>query len=335
MELFHILPPFSVSVIIICLLILSACFSATEIAMFSFRKTKLAMLVKQQNKTAMLIQKTLSEPEKLLGTILIGNNIVNTSASILATALALNFFGEKGIFIAMVVMTFFLIQFCEVMPKVIASQYWEGVSFALARPMKILYYLFYPINLLVSLVTRTILRPFNIKIQRRKPIITKEELKHIVGMSTESGHLQETETFLLLNVFEFTDRLVNEVMIPTDKVAAIEINMPPEKVMDYITERHFTRIPVYEKDINNVIGVLHSKDYFNVIYYKNIIALIDLLRKPFLVSDKMRISELLKEFQKQRLHMAIVRDDENRTVGVITLENILEQIVGEIRDEHK
>ena len=335
MEIFHVLPPVSILIIIAGLLILSACFSATEIAMFSFRKTKLAMLVKQQNPTAILIQKILSEPDKLLGTILIGNNIVNTSASVLATALALHFFGENGIFVAMVVMTFILIQFSEVMPKVLASQYWERFSFAMARPIRILYYIFYPINMLISAVSRLLLKPFNIKIQHRKPMITKEELKHIVSLSTESGHLQEAETFLLMNIFEFTDRLVNEVMIPKEKMTALDINLSPEKIMEFITEKHFTRIPVYEDSVDNIVGILHTKDYFNVVCYKDIIATVDLLRKPIFVSEKTRISELLKEFQKKHSYMAIVRDDDNKTIGLITMENILEQIVGEIKDEHK
>ena len=335
MELLHSLPPVSILVIILGLLVLSACFSATEIAMFSIRKTKLAMLVKQQNKTAILIQKILSEPDKLLGTILIGNNIVNTSASVLATALALHFFGENGIFVAMVAMTLILIQFSEVMPKVLASQYWERFSFAMARPIRILYYIFYPINMLISAVSRLVLRPFNIKIQHRKPMITKEELKHIISLSTESGHLRESETFLLMNVFEFTDRLVSEVMIPKDKMVALDIKMPPDKVMELITEKHFTRIPVYEDNIDNIVGVLHTKDYFNVVCYKDIIATVDLLRKPFFISEKARISELLKELQKKHSHLAIVRDDQNKTIGFITMENIMEQIVGEIRDEHK
>jgi len=335
MELFNVLPPASILVIIVGLLILSACFSATEIAMFSFRKTKLALLVKQQNKTAILIQKILSEPDKLLGTILIGNNIVNTAMSVLGTTLALYFFGESGILVAMVVITFILIQFCEVMPKVMASQYWERFSFALARPIWILYYVFYPINMLISAISRWSLMPFNIKIQHRKPMITKEELKHIVSLSTEAGHLQEAETFLLMNVFEFTDRLVSEVMIPKEKIAALDINLPADKVMELIMERHYTRIPVYEGSVDNIIGILHIKDYFNVVCYKDIIAMIDLLRKPFFVSEKTRISELMKEFQKRHVHLAIVRDDDNKTVGLITLENILEQIVGEIRDEHK
>ena len=335
MEVFSVLPPASIMVIIAGLLILSACFSATEIAMFSFRKTKLAMLVKQQNTTAILIQKILTEPDKLLGTILIGNNIVNTSASVLATALALHFFGKNGIFIAMVAMTLILIQFGEVMPKVLASQYWERFSFAMARPIRILYYIFYPINVLISAISRLSLKPFGIKIQHRKPMITKEELKHIVSLSTEGGHLQESETFLLMNVFEFADRLVSEIMIPKERMMALDVGLPADKIMELITEKHFTRIPVYENSIDNIIGVLHTKDYFNVVCYKDIIAPVDLLRKPLFTSGKARISELLKEFQKKHSHMAIVRDDDNKTIGLITMENILEQIVGEIRDEHK
>ncbi|MFH1231294.1 MAG: hemolysin family protein [Planctomycetota bacterium] len=335
MEILHILPPFSILIIILGLLILSACFSASEIAMFSFRKTKLAMLVKKQDKTALLIQKTLLEPEKLLGTILIGNNIVNTSASVLATTLALFIFGEKGIFITMIVMTLFLIQFCEVMPKVLATQYWEKVSFAVAYPMRWFYYIFYPLNILFSSLTRVILKPFKVEIQHRQPMITKEELKHIVDMSTQSGHLEKEETFLLQNVFEFTDRIVNEVMLPKEKIVAVNMNQSPEKLMEFIMEKHFTRIPVYEENIHNIVGILHTKDYFNVVCYKDIIVLADLLRKPMFVSEKTRISELLKEFQKKHLHLAIVKNDANETVGIITLENILEQIVGEMRDEHK
>lgn len=335
MEILQILPPLSILIIIFCLLILSACFSASETAMFSFRKTRLAMLVKNGNKTAIAIQKTLAEPERLLGTILIGNNTVNTSASVLATALALFLFGEKGIFITMIVMTLFLIQFCEVMPKVIASQYWEKTSFALVRPMRILYHIFHPLNMIISFITKMVLKPFNIKIQHRQPIITKEELKHIVDMSTQSGHLEEDETFLLQNVFEFTDRIVSEVMLPKEKIVAVDMNQSPEKLMEFITDKHFTRIPVYEENIHNIVGILHTKDYFNVVCYKDIIVLADLLRKPMFVSEKTRISELLKEFQKKHLHLAIVKNDANETVGIITLENILEQIVGEIRDEHK
>lgn len=335
MEILHILPPLSILIIIFCLLILSACFSASEIALFSFRKTKLAMLVKKQDKTALLIQKTLLEPEKLLGTILIGNNIVNISASVLATTLAILVFGETGVFIAMVGMTFIIIQFGEIMPKVLATQYWEKVSFAVAYPMRWFYYIFYPLNILFSSLTRLVLKPFNVKIQHRQPMITKEELKHIVDMSTQSGHLEKEETFLLQNVFEFTDRIVSEVMLPKEKIVAVDVNQSPEKLMEFITDKHFTRIPVYEENIHNIIGILHTKDYFNVVCYKDIIAFVDLLRKPLFVSEKTRISELLKEFQKKHLHLAIVKNDAKETVGIITLENILEQIVGEIRDEHK
>ncbi len=333
--MFHLLPPLSMSIVILGLLILSASFSASETSLFSFRKTKLSMLVKQKNPTALLIQKILGEPEKLLSTILIGNNIVNTTASILATTLALALFGEKGIFIAILVMTFILIQFCEIIPKVLASQYWDRFAFALARPMRWFYYFFYFLIAFFSFLTRLLLIPFNIKIRYRRPVITKEELKHIVDMSTETGHLKEEETFLLHNVFEFTDRLVKEVMLPNEKITALEITTTQEKAMQIITEKHFTRIPVYEGSIDNIIGILHTKEYFNVVCYQNIIALPDLIRKPLFVSENTRISELLKEFQKKHIHLAIVKNEENNTIGIITLENILEQIVGEIRDEHK
>jgi putative hemolysin len=335
MESILILPVGAMLALLASLLIISFLFSASEIALFSFRKTRLALLAKQQNRTALLIQRILLKPDELLSTILVGNNIVNTGISVLGTTLALYFFGEKGIYVAMVVLTVILIQFCEITPKVLASQYWEKFAFALARPLRVFYYVFYPLIAAFSFITKKMLRIFNVNVRYHKPIITKDELKHIVSLSTESGHLKESETFLLMNVFEFTDRLVSEVMIPRDKIAALDMNLKQEQVVDFIMEEHYTRLPVYDGDLDNIVGMLHIKDYFNVICYKDIIVLVDLLRKPLFVGDNVRISELLKEFQKKHVHIAIVRDDDKKTIGLVTMENILEQIVGDIRDEHE
>ncbi|MFH1228386.1 MAG: hemolysin family protein [Planctomycetota bacterium] len=329
------LPLYTMLVVAIMLLPLSFFFSATEIAMFTFRKSKLAMLVKQNNKGALLINRIMQKPDKLLSTILVGNNLVNTAVTALATTIFLAWFGEKGLFISMAVTTFVLIEFCEILPKVIASQYWERFAFAFARPIYLFSFLLYPFIHLFSGMTRIATYIFNIKIQYRKPMITKEEIKHIVELSSEAGHLRSDEVTFLQNVLKFTDQIISDVMVPRDKIVALDINIKPEDATRFVTEKHYTRIPVYEGDLNNIVGILHTKDYFNVICYQNLIVLYDLLREPFFVSEEEKISDVLKKLQKDRVHLAVVRNNENKVTGLVTIENILEEIVGNITEEYK
>ncbi|MBI4712546.1 MAG: DUF21 domain-containing protein [Planctomycetes bacterium] len=318
------IPVTAILLIIPCLMVLSAFWSATEISMFSFRKTKLSLLVKQGNKRALLIERIMKRPENLLSAILVGNNITNTAISVLITALAIAYLGEEGVLVAMVVATFLLIAFGEILPKVLASQYWEFTAYNVARPIGVAIKLFGPLNFLFSLLTRLVAGIFGIKIEYRKPFITKEELKHIVHISQESGHLHEHETALLQNVFKFTDSLVHDVMVPRDKIMAVDANMPSDQILKMITEKHFTRLPVYEGTIDNIIGVLHTKEYFNVMCYENVFVLQDLLREPYFVAEDMKISEVLRDLQKNRVHLAVVNDKNGSVAGMITIENIIE-----------
>jgi putative hemolysin len=322
-------------IVAIALLPLSFFFSATEISMFTFRKSRLAMLVKQGNKTATLINRIMHHPDKLLSTILVGNNIVNVAISALTTTVFLAWFGETGVFISMALTTVVLIELCEILPKVLASQYWERFAFACSRPIYLFSFLFYPFIQMFSAITRVVTYVFGIKIQYRKPLITKEEIKHIVELSSESGHLKSEEVTFLQNMLKFTDQLVGDVMVPRDKIVALELNAKPEVAMKLVTEKHYTRIPVYEGKLDNIVGILHTKDYFNVVCYKNLIVLDDLLREPYFVSEDEKISDILKNLQKNRLHLAVVRSKSGKVTGIVTMENIIEEIVGNIMDEYK
>ncbi|MFA5793653.1 MAG: hemolysin family protein [Candidatus Brocadiia bacterium] len=329
------LPLHTMLVVAIALLPLSFFFSATEIAMFTFRKSKLAMLVKQNNKGALLINRIMQKPDKLLSTILVGNNLVNIAITALATTIFLAWFGEKGLFISMAVTTFVLIEFGEITPKVLSSQYWEKFAFACARPIYLFSFLFYPFIQMFSSITRVVTYIFNIKIQYRKPMITKEEIKHIVELSSETGHLGKDEVTFLQNVLKFTDQVISDVMVPRDKIVALDANIKPEEATKFVTEKHYTRIPIYEGNLDNIVGILHTKDYFNVICYQNLIVMDDLLREPFFVSEEDKISDVLKKLQTNRVHLALVRDSHNKITGLVTIENILEEIVGDIMDEYK
>lgn len=329
------IPVLSSLIIIFCLLVISAFFSGAEIALFTFRKTRLLMLVRQGNKTARLIDRMMKRPQRVLGTILVGNNIVAILISILGTTLSLNLFGKNGIWIAFLGITFLLVLFGEIIPKVIASQFWEKFAFAAVRPIWTLMKLLYPIVTFFSFLSNTLFRLFGVRIKYKRPFITKDELQHIVTLSKETGHLKKDEVTLLENVFAFQDRLVKEVMFPRKQMVALDINLAPDEMSRRITEGHHTRLPVYDGTLDNIIGVLHTKEYLNVLCYKNTVKIQDLLRPTYFTTEKTKISELLRELQKQHLHLAVVKDKEGKVSGIITIEDILEEIVGEIRDEYE
>ncbi|MEK7448237.1 MAG: CNNM domain-containing protein, partial [Planctomycetota bacterium] len=260
------------------------------------------------------------------------NNIVNTAAAVLATALAISFFGNEGIFIATLVMTFLLIQLCEITPKVFASQLWEKVAFGVAPPLRIFGWIFYPAVVFSSFFTRFLFGLFGRKIESRNPLITREELRHMVNITSETGHLKKHETEMLENVFKFHDRLIKEVMLPKEKIDAIDFNGAREEQLKFITDKHHTRIPVYQNNLaaaDNIKGILHTKEYLNTLCYQNLIVLEDLLHLPFFVDEDKKISEVLQELRSQKLHMALVTDKNKQVKGLVTIEDIIEEIIGE------
>jgi CBS domain containing-hemolysin-like protein len=329
-------PVWSLITSIVLLLFLSGFFSASELALFSFRKTRLAMLVKQGSKKAILLNRIMQKPESVLSTILVGNNIVNTASTILATILAVRLFDDEGYLIAMFGMAFLTIQFGEVLPKALASQFWEKAAFAATNPIKIFNIIFYPFVMFFSLTTKFLVFLLGIRIKYRKPLITKDELRHTVEMAKDAGHLKEDETLILQNIFKFTDQKVADVMLPMEKVDVLDIDASQEKILDMIADKHHTRIPVYQGKPDNIIGILYTKEYVNVICHGDtgLIVLHDLIRNPYVVSDTSKTSEILKVMQKSHVHLAIVKDKSDKFVGVITIEDILEEIVGDIWDEH-
>jgi len=330
------LPINSLILIIAFLLLLSAFFSASEIALFSFRKTRLAMLVKQGNKRAIMVNELLQHPEAVLSTILVGNNIVNTATSVLGTVLALEIFPEHGVLIAMFGIAFITIQFGEVLPKALASQFWEKMAFASTNPLRIFGLIFYPFVVFFSITTRIFGRIFGIKIQYRKPLITKAELHHMADIVKESGNIKEDEALILQNIFKFTDKTVRDIILPKEKVDLLSINATNDEILKMITDRHHTRIPVYEETPDNIVGVLYTKEYLNVVCYgdSGLIVLQDLIRKPYFISETRKISEVLKEMQKNHLHLVVVKDEKGRFAGIVTIEDIMEEIIGDITDEH-
>ena len=316
-----------IMVIILCL-ICSAYFSATETAFSSLNKIKIKNLAQKGNKKA---QKTLELCEKydaLLSTILIGNNIVNILSSSLATIVCINFFGAThGATISTILMTIIVLIFGEISPKTIAKEFPEQFamfSMHLIRPIIVL---FTPFNWVFGLLKKILSKIFKAK---ENAGITEEEIFTIVEEAAEAGNIDDEEKDLIQNAIEFNELLVGDIYTPRVDVVAIPKNIDKNEINKIFKETSYSRLPVYDENIDNVIGILNYKDFINK-EYENIE---DILQKTIFVIKSNKIKEVLRDLQKNKTHLAIVINEYCETIGIITLEDIVEEIVGDIWDEH-
>ena len=322
------------SVLAVLLLLCSFYQSLTEMSFFRTSRIKLDYLASKGDKHAIVVQNIMKKPETLLSAILISNTIANTIAPIFAAIVFVSLFGENiGYTVAAIAMPIIILIFCEIPPKVIASHYPERVAFALATPTRIMIYTLKPFIWLTKRVTNVLLHIVGIDIKPRDLTISREELRHMVKLSGEAGHIHADEHKLLRAIFAFKDKLVSDVMIPRDKMIAVDIKKSQQEMVEFINNQGYTRIPVYEGNVDNIKGVIHAKDVLNALLYKELIIFQDLIREPYYISKEQKISEVLKMFQQDKLHIAVVKDESGKTAGVITMEDILEEIVGEIEDE--
>ncbi|MEE8553461.1 MAG: hemolysin family protein [Desulfobacterales bacterium] len=313
-------------IILIILLLLSGFFSSTETALFSISKTKARHLAKNNGNTNMLIKRMKDDPHKLLSTILIGNNIVNIGASALATSITINIFPNYAVGLATGIMTFLILVFGEVLPKSVATQNNILVARISIYPIYWLSILFYPvINLLnfIPMLTGKI---------RRTPKITEEELMTFVEAVEEEGEIKEEEKKLIHKIFEFDDTNASEIMTPRADMFVIEAD---EKLhLEDIVKSGFTRIPVIEDDIDHVIGIINIKDLFlHQVTSETEIDARKIMTKPYFIPENKKLDKLLHQFKIRKHHLAIVVDEHGGVSGLITLEDALEEIVGEISDE--
>jgi gliding motility-associated protein GldE len=321
-------------------LLLSSFFSSSEAAYFSLSQNEVQKLQEEEekSKSARRAIRLLQKSKRLLSSILIGNTIVNVAAATVA-ALFFNRFIFNGtmkgskVFIEIVIVALIILFFSEISPKVLAlkhaSSYARNISLILTFVIKI----FTPLSFLFERLTHWIMVLFKI---RKEPLfINEEELKTFIEVGEEKGTLDQTEREMIHSIFEFRDTLVKEVMVPRMDMVCLEKSTSFEKVLISVKEKGHSRIPVYSENVDNIVGILFVKDLFSYVNNeKEMPNLFNLLRKAYFVPENKLIDELLKEFQKERTHMAIVVDEYGGTAGLITLEDVIEEIVGEIRDEY-
>jgi len=320
-------------ILLIILLILSSFFSMSETALMSLSKIRLRHMVEEKVKGAKLVEKLLEDPNKLLGAILIGNNVVNIAASALATSVATKIVGGgSGVAIATGIMTVLVLIFGEITPKSIAKQKSEEVSLFVSKPIKIVVFLFKPFVAVFSAISSIFIKMFGGDPKATEPFITAEELKTMVGVSEEEGVLEDVEKEMIFNVFDFGDMQVKDVMLQRVDIVALEVTSTYEEIIDRIKNEQFSRFPVYDDTIDNIVGILNVKDLI-IGKKEEDFKILDYTREPFYTFEFKKVSQVFAEMKKSRNHMAVVLDEYGGTVGILTMEDIVEEIVGEIEDE--
>ncbi len=327
-------------IVFVILLILSGFFSASETAYFSISSTDIERMLNKEDYGSKQVVQLLAQPKKLLITILVGNTIVNIGAASLAAIVTLDIcetFGvdiKIGILIDIIVVTFVILICAEIIPKVAAVKNAKKVARNFAFPLTIFYYLFSPIVSIFHALTQWLTSI--LKVSKNRLLLSEEELRSIVDMGEEKGTLQQDEKEMIHSIFEFSETIVKEIMIPRIDMICISTDSKLDSLLSLVTKHLHSRIPLYKDKVDNIIGIIYAKDLLPFVNRKRNgdVNLEKLARPAYFVPEQKKIDELLREFQSQRIHMAIVVDEYGGTSGIVTLEDIIEEIVGEIQDEH-
>lgn len=323
------------AVSLLVLLLLSAFFSGSETALISLNKIRVRRLMEKNVKNAFVIHRLLKHPNKMLATILVGNNLVNIAAASIATSLAINVFGSKGIGIAIGIMTFLVLVFGEITPKGFAMRNAERISLKIARPIEILVRILYPVVKVLTILTNPIIKAVGGEVKKLGPLVTEGEIKMLIDVGEEEGVIEKGEKEMIEGIFEFGETTVKEVLVPRIDMDCIDAEASFEEVLNLVVETGHSRIPIYEKSIDNIIGILHTKDLLKFLKEgRTDISIKETLKPAYFVPETKKLDDLLRELQRQKIHMAIVVDEYGGIAGLVTLEDLLEEIVGEIADEY-
>ncbi len=320
----------SLVIALLFLVVMSAYFSATETAFTGLNKIRLKNMVKEGNTKAQTVLDLAEDYDKLLSTILIGNNVVNISNASIATVLFTMWLGDSGVTVSTIVMTVIILIFGEVSPKSVAKQYPEKIAMLSAPLLKIFIFIFTPFNFLLSLWRNFFNKLFK---DVDGPTITEEELKTIVTEVENEGVIEKHEGELIRSAIEFDDLTAEDIYIPRTEMVAINENDSLEKINEIFLKHGFSRLPVYRDSIDHIIGVILQKDFYRLMN-KQLTDIKDIIKDVVYVMDNKKLSLLLKELQQAKSHMAIVVDEYGGTEGLVTLEDIIEELVGDIWDEH-
>ena len=320
-------------IFLLILLALSAFFSSAETALTTVNRIHMRTLADADNKKAKMVLKITKDSAKMLSAILIGNNIVNLSASSIATTLAISMFGNYGAGIATGIITFLILIFGEVSPKTLSTIKADSISLKIAGIINVLMIVLTPVIFLINKLSLGVLFLFGVKASDGNRVMTEEELRTIVDVGQETGVIEDEERAMIHNVFDFGDAEAKEVMIPRIDMTFVHIDADYNEVLEIYKQDMFTRLPVYEESTDNVVGIINMKDLLLIENTDNF-SIRDIMREPYFTYEHKNTSDLFLEMKKSSISLAIVLDEYGVTAGLITLEDLIEEIVGEIRDEY-
>ena len=315
------------------LVLLSAFFSSAETAFSTVNRVKLRSLAEENHKGAIRALAILDQYGKMLSAILIGNNIVNLSASSVATTFAISLWGNAAVGIATGILTFVVLMFGEIIPKTWAMQRAEFITLLFGPVIRMLMTILTPVIFLVDKLSNCILKLLHISSEGNNFRITEKELKTYVDVSHEGGVIEEEERELIYNVFDFGDTVAKDIMIPRIQMTTIPLNTTYQELLSTFQSCMFTRIPVYDDDPDHIIGMVNIKDFI-LVKYKEKFSLKKILREAYYTYEYKKVSDLLMEIREKSCNIAFVLSEYGATVGMITMEDMIEELVGEIRDEY-
>lgn len=318
---------------LIILLILSAFFSSAETSLTTVNKIRMRSMAEDGAKAALTVMKVIDDPSKMLSAILIGNNIVNLSASSLATTLTISIWGNKAIGLVTGILTLLILVFGEISPKTLATLYSEKLALAYAPVIYFLMTVLTPVIFVINHLSLGFLQLLRVDPNRKAESITEDELRTIVEVSHEEGVIESEERRMINNVFDFGDSMAKDVMVPRIDMTFANVESTYQELIEIFREERFTRLPVYEDNTDNVVGIINIKDLL-LCTDEPSFQVRDYLREPYFTYEYKKTSELMFEMRKASVNIVIVLDEYGATAGLITLEDLLEEIVGEIRDEY-
>ena len=328
-------------VVTVLLMVFSAFFSASETALTAASRARMFQLEKEGEKRALHVNWLFVNRERMVGAVLLGNTFVNIASSALVTAVLLNLFGDAGVAIATVITTALVLIFCEVLPKTYAITNADGVALRVAGAVRICAQVFSPIVSTVGLLVAVMLRTIGVKSQglvEDREEAAHEELRGAIDLHHKEGAVQTNDRNMLGGILDLKELQVSDVMIHRKNITMIDADLPPEEIIERVLTQPHTRLPVYKGDSDNIIGMLHAKDLLRALSRAqgNIKAvnIASMIAKPWFIPDTSSLTDQLRAFLQRRTHFALVIDEYGALKGLITLEDILEEIVGEIRDEH-
>ncbi|MBQ8305222.1 MAG: HlyC/CorC family transporter [Blautia sp.] len=319
--------------ILLCLILLSGFFSSAETAMSTVNHIRIQALSEQGDRRALLVDKIISDPGRMLSTILIGNNIVNMAASALMTTLTIHLLGNVYVGAATGILTLLVLLFGEITPKTLASLHAEKLALSYANVIYVLMVVLRPVVFLVGKLANGIMLLIGTDPDARQNTMTEHELRTLVNVSEQEGVIEHEEKAMIYNVFDFGDSTARDVMIPRIDMTFVDVDTPYEDLMDVFRKVRHTRFPVYEDNTDNVIGIINIKDLLLSPEDKEF-HVRDLLREPYFTYEYKPTADLMVDMRKASVNLAIVLDEYGSTAGLVTLEDLLEEIVGDIRDEY-